>query len=49
MGTINLRIFHGEGWVESPNIVYESGKVEEMNDFEVDHLSFFELQWYCNA
>ena len=46
METINLVIHHGGSWSDTENMVYSGGKVERLDNFDIDYLSFHELQWH---
>ena len=43
METVNLVIHHGGSWSDMENMVYSSGKVERLDNFDINYLSFHEL------
>ena len=47
METVNLVIHHGGSWTDTENMVYSGRKVEWLDNFDIDYLSFHELQWHC--
>ena len=46
LGYMKLVIHHGGYWEENPTMVYVGGKINQLENFDVDLLSFFELQAY---